>query len=333
MFSTPTVDGDLVYIGSCAGIFYALEARSGKVRWSYDIRKDGSQNSFHGNPLVTNDLILVGTDGGTKGHIYAFEKNTGKAAWKYEATSESGFGRGVGTDIVRLGERVYGVALGDELVCLDLRTGRLNWSFRKPFSEQAWSTAPATSGNRIYFGAINGTMYGLDAASGAVIWSRDLDARISTSPVIVGNDLYVGTAGHFIYRLRPEKGEVISKLELETIPVGPLTPAGGMLLTMLNPRGGAGTSKRLVCIDPSRMKVIWSQGSTSDWTMRQPLVLSSTVLAGNEAGELAAFRLNDGTAQWTRQFKGTIRSIGNSANVLYVGTLQGTVYAYDTAGL
>jgi outer membrane protein assembly factor BamB len=151
--------------------------------------------------------------------------------------------------------------------------------------------------------------------------------------VVAGDDLYVGVADNYIYRLRRDNGEVVGKVELETIPVGPLTLARGILLTMLNPRGGAGTSKRLVCIDPSRMKVLWSQGSTSDWTMRQPLVLAKAVLAGNDAGEVTAFRLNDGVAEWTHQFKGTIRSIGNSGSVLYIGTLHGAVYAYDTAGL
>jgi outer membrane protein assembly factor BamB len=303
------------------------------VRWSYDIRKDASQISFHGNPLITDDLILVGTDGGNAGHVYAFEKTTGRVAWKYQATGDSQFGRGVGTNIVRLGERVYGVTLANELLCLDLKTGRLNWSFRRPFTDQAWGTAPAVSGNRIYFGALNGTMFGLDAASGTVIWSRELGARISASPVIIGNDLYVGTAGRYIYRLKRDNGEVISKLELETIPVGPLTPAGDMLLTMLNPRGGAGASKTVVCIDPSKMKLVWSQNSTPDWTMRQPLVLATAVLAGNEGGEVWAFRLNDGVPEWTHHFNGTIRSIGNSGNVLYIGTLHGTVYAYDTAGI
>ncbi len=80
-------------------------------------------------------------------------------------------------------------------------------------------------------------------------------------------------------------------------------------------------------------KVRWSQGSARDWSMRQPLVLGNAVLAGSEAGELSAFRLSDGAVEWTHQFKGTIRSIGNSGSVLYVGTLNGTVYAYDTAGL
>jgi hypothetical protein len=53
------------------------------------------------------------------------------------------------------------------------------------------------------------------------------------------------------------------------------------------------------------------------------------VLAGNEAGEVLAFRLNDGARQWAHLFKGTIRSIGGSGETLYVGTLNGTIYAYS----
>src|SRR5262249_35053981 len=184
------VAGDLVYIGSCAGTFYGLEAWTGKVRWSYDIRKDGSQNSFHGNPLITDDLILVGTDGGATGHIYAFDRATGKVAWKYQAPAGMGLGRGVATDILRLGERVYGVALGDELICLDLKTGRLNWSFRKPHASDSWSTTPAVAGSRVYFGGLNGTMYGVGAASGARIWGRRLGGRLSPSPAAVWGQLH-----------------------------------------------------------------------------------------------------------------------------------------------
>ena len=55
--------GEVVLIGSCAGTFYALDKKTGEVRWSYDIKKDGDQTSFHGNPLITEDLIIIGTDG------------------------------------------------------------------------------------------------------------------------------------------------------------------------------------------------------------------------------------------------------------------------------
>lgn len=53
---------ETVFVGSCAGIFYALNKATGELRWSYDIRKDGKQISFHGNPLIVDDMILIGTD-------------------------------------------------------------------------------------------------------------------------------------------------------------------------------------------------------------------------------------------------------------------------------
>ena len=96
--------GDLLFIGSCAGNFYALNKTTGELKWSYDIRQDGRQVSFHGNPLVINDLILIGTDKSCDpegiGHVYAFERESGKVRWKYRSTS-------VPTDIVQLNSNVY----------------------------------------------------------------------------------------------------------------------------------------------------------------------------------------------------------------------------------
>lgn len=93
-----------MFIGSCAGNFYAINKSTGQVQWSYDIRKDGKQQSFHGDPLVINDLILIGTDRGCDpeavGHVYAFERDSGKVRWKYRSTS-------VPTDIVQLNSNVY----------------------------------------------------------------------------------------------------------------------------------------------------------------------------------------------------------------------------------
>jgi len=90
----PTVAGDVLLIGSCAGTFYAFDKRSGKVRWSYDIHQDGNQTSFHGNPLITDQLVLIGTDNGCAsggiGHVYAFDRATGAVRWKYRALSFPG---------------------------------------------------------------------------------------------------------------------------------------------------------------------------------------------------------------------------------------------------
>jgi hypothetical protein len=51
----------------------ALDRRSGQVKWAYDIRKDGDQSQFHGDPLITDQLIVMGTDGNI-GSVCAFER-------------------------------------------------------------------------------------------------------------------------------------------------------------------------------------------------------------------------------------------------------------------
>ena len=115
-----------MFIGSCAGNFYAINKTTGQLQWSYDIRRDGKQQSFHGDPLVVDDLILIGTDQNCVsdgvGHVYAFERDSGKVRWKYRSTS-------VPTDILQIGSNVYFGSFQDKWSSVDLRTGSLNWSF------------------------------------------------------------------------------------------------------------------------------------------------------------------------------------------------------------
>src|SRR5262245_9271158 len=102
----------------------ALDEKTGHVKWEYDIRKDGEQSQFHGDPLIAEGLIVIGVDG-IVGHVYAFDRATGAVRWKYRVEK-----RGVASDIVRQGDSLYFVTLGnDELVSVDLRSGKRNWAF------------------------------------------------------------------------------------------------------------------------------------------------------------------------------------------------------------
>ncbi len=168
MFSTPTVVGELLFIGSCAGNFYAINKTTGTVKWSYDIRKDGKQQSFHGDPLVTNDLILIGTDNSCDpegvGHVYAFERDTGKVRWKYLSTS-------VPTDIVQLNSDVYFGSFQDNWSSVDLHTGDLKWSFSTGATNKDCDMpkAPVPDADRLFIVGLDGVIYSLDASSGRVL--------------------------------------------------------------------------------------------------------------------------------------------------------------------
>jgi outer membrane protein assembly factor BamB len=313
-----------VFIGSCAGTFYSLNKSTGEVQWSYDIRKDGKQTSFHGSPLITDDLILIGTDLSCApdgvGHVYAFERNTGKIRWKYQTTS-------VPTDILRLGPNIYFGSFQDHWSALSLSTGELVWSFSTGAANQDCTMvkSPVADADHLYLTGLDGLVYSLDTATGRVIWKRKLSASPSTALALKDDALFVGTSDNHLYRLSSKSGLTVADLAVEATPVGRLTLTDDSLLMFLaNPSERSGY---ILSVDSKLKNEHWKQKSTPDWASERPSVWKGLVLAGNCRGELAAFRASDGAPQWKLNLKGCIRSVGNSDDMLFVGVQEGTVYA------
>jgi outer membrane protein assembly factor BamB len=309
--------GDLLVVGSCNGMIRALDKKTGQIKWEYDIRKDGDQRQFHGDPLITDDLVIIGTDGNI-GHVYAFERSTGAVRWKYRVDE-----RGVASDIVRLHGNIYAVTLGDELVSLDLKTGKPNWTFRAGHSEQDCLTcsSPLAAEGRVYFGGLDGFAYALDAQTGKLIWKRDLGGKVTTSAAIGGHDLYLGTAKRHLYRLNIDSGEVLSDLATDAAPNGRLIVTSDSLFAFLG-------DEIFASFDLNLKKLRWSAEASKEWTSARPYLWHGNVLAGNRR-ELVAFAAADGTRVWSHQFPETVRGIGTSDEVLYVGSLKGPIFAYS----
>jgi outer membrane protein assembly factor BamB len=295
----------------------ALDKKNGQVKWEYDIRKDGEQSQFHGDPLITDQLLVIGTDGKI-GHVYAFEPTTGAVRWKYKVNDS-----GVASDIIRLGRNVYFVTLGNELVCLGLDTGNVNWSFRSSYTGSdtcLTCSSPAIGGDRVFFGGLDGFAYALDAQTGKLLWKRDLGAKVSTSAAINGRDLYLGTDKRQLFRLNTESGEVLTETETQATPYGRLVLSSDSLFAFFGHQLGS--------FDLNLTKLHWSAEASNDWTSARPYLWRDLVLAGNRH-ELVALRSSDGARQWTHQFPETVRGIGTSADILYVGTLKGPIFAFS----
>jgi outer membrane protein assembly factor BamB len=208
VFSTPTVAGDVLLIGSCAGTFYAFDKRTGKVRWSYNIHQDGNQTSFHGNPLITDQLVLVGTDkscaAGSIGHVYAFDRATGTVRWKYRTA-------GTPTDIARIGSSIYAASFVDELIALNLSDGSLRWRF-------ATGTPRATTklsvvGNSLYVGNSTNRLFRISADDGHV----QSDLSVPASP---GGRILVDTSALYIFlEDRDSQGGYLISTDLNLSPI------------------------------------------------------------------------------------------------------------------
>lgn len=292
-----------------------LDKRTGQVKWQYDTKQDGEALSFHGDPLITNDLMVIGTDG-KMGHVYALEPFSGVVRWKYDVE------HGVASDVLRLGQNAYAVTLGDALLCLDLETGKPKWTFHSSFSghDFHWASSLAATGDRIYFGGLDGIVYALDSQSGKPVWKKDLGGRVSTSIALQGPSLYVGTTKRHVYRLDSGSGDVLGDMVTEAEPRATIVVAGESILVFLG-------EDVLVRLDLPLKKILWSAAASKEWTSNRPYVWRGAVLAGNRR-ELVAMRLSDGSREWSHPFPDMIRGIGTSDEVLYVGSLQGSILAY-----
>ena len=315
-----------MFVGSCAGVFYAFNEATGEIRWSYDIRKDGNQTSFHGNPLVTDDLILIGTDRSCApdgiGHVYAFERTTGKVRWRYQTTS-------VPTDILRVGENIYFGSFQDNWYALRLRTGELLWKFSTSISNESchFVKSPVADQLHLYLTGLDGIIYSLDAASGRVVWKQKLRAAPSTALALKDKAVFVGASNNRIYRLNAETGTTVAELPVDAMPVGRITLTADALLLFLENRSDR--SGYVVSLTPDLTKLRWQQKSSPDWASERPDVWDGLILAGNCRGDLQSFRASDGAPRWKLNLKGCIRSIGSSGKRLFVGVQEGTVYAYE----
>ncbi len=313
--------GDLVYIGSCSGTLFALDRRDGSTRWSHDVRPNGRPTSFHGDALVTDSLIVIGTDGGTqenrRSHVWAFALESGAVRWSCALDD------GVVSDIVRDGTRVLAITRADSLLCLDLASGRRLWSFAGGTVSTASDfvyRSPAVAGGRAYFGDHAGKVHALDLDSGRLLWSHPIGAEISTGVLAIGDELVLADVHGNVHRLDQATGVVRAAIPLDRTFNGPPITVGDSLVVFAG-------EEAIVCLDLAAARMRWER-TLARLSSSRPYLWRGNVLAATVKGELFAFRAGDGMPLWSRAFVGMVRGIGQDDRTLYLGTQEGMIYAY-----
>ncbi len=318
MFATPTVVGDVIYVGACSGIFSAIDRSSGTPNWLYDIAADGDAREFHGNPVATKDRVFIPTDGGQIGHIYAFDRATGNVAWKYahRGKDNSGFT----SDVLLDGDGIIGVTVDERIVSLKAATGAELWTFPIEAKRRRVGMSAALANGRIFFGSSNGAVYAVDSQTGKQVWKTQLDRATSTAIGVSGKAIVVGTEGKKLYRLRESDGRVIGSLDLDVVPEDtPATSSRGIFLM---------SEKEVMLVDPNVTRVVWHADSTSKWTSPRPRLWQGWVVVGDRDGTVVALDEATGAAAWSQKIHDNrIRGIGSDESTLYVGTIDGSVIA------
>ena len=126
--STPTVDGDLVYVLSAHGKLAALKTASGQIAWQHDLRSEYGANppqwGVSTSPLVEGKLLIVNVGGSGNKSIVAFDKTNGKQVWASQADA-AGYSAPIAITV--RGVRQIIVFTANAILSISPEDGRLFW--------------------------------------------------------------------------------------------------------------------------------------------------------------------------------------------------------------
>lgn len=198
--STPTLDGDRIYVFSSDGDLVSLRAATGELLWRKSARNDfGGVPGTWGyaeSPLIDGDVLVV-TPGGAEATIVALNKNTGALIWKSAVPGgdKAAYASAVVTNAA--GRKQYVQFLDKGVVGVDAKTGRFLWRYTQTAGGPANIASPITKGNYVYStnarrfngGLVQLTASGDGISAEQVYLGRDLPNTLG-GQVLVGDVLY-----------------------------------------------------------------------------------------------------------------------------------------------
>jgi outer membrane protein assembly factor BamB len=234
--STPTVNGAFIYALGSDGDLACLEARSGKIRWQKNIRKEfGGQPgewAYAESPLVDGDLVVV-SPGGAEATIVALNKKTGALIWKSAVPGGDPAGYASAIVVEGGGRRQYAQLLEKGIVGVDAKTGQFLWRYKEVAKGPAQYFTPIAHNEYVYGGAlgVGGGLVRLKLDQGGVAaeqvyFTRGLPNGIGGA-VLVGEHLYGTEVGQSLIASEFTTGKV--KWAAKNFGWGSVASADGLL--------------------------------------------------------------------------------------------------------
>ena len=306
---SPAVAGGMVVAGTLDGHVYGLSLGDGHQVW--DWHAPGEVPAIWASPAVVGGLVVIGVSSQygdnpkEVGRVAAVDLLTGRQEWVLCVHVDCGAGGGVWSSVAFDGVRGF-VGLGnpdDGVLAFDVASGKRLWATSlHPDGgldlDVGATPIVLTVGGReaVAVGSAGGVFDLLDAASGAVVWSRFLVAGAAVhgliaSPAYDGDSLYVPSASTptGMFALSPATGQIQWE-QVTDLPVYSAPAVGARVLVFgtgdpASPQKGG----RLYAMSTTDGGLVWSYDAKVA-ILGAPSIVGSTVLAETAGGKLLVFR-------------------------------------------
>lgn len=243
--SSPVFADGFIYVGTHGKEFYAVNAETGKMAWTF-------KNEFpiDSEPRVADGKVFF-TD--LEGHVLALSASEGTLIWSQKFDAEI-----LGQPLVANGQ-VYLLKGEKEILVLSAETGDVRWqkpipTYAKDITMRGQSPV-LLEGSKLYVGTASGIIYALQAGSGQTLWQENLATPLSHfkdidhAMILDEDSLYV--SGYFgrLYRMNKASGRVQWTADVTT----------GVLPLILSDRIiVSDTSGTVVAFDKKTGSELWS---------------------------------------------------------------------------
>lgn len=256
--SSPVLAGNVLFTGDNSGRVAAFDADKGTLLWANEL---GGQITGSGN-VYEKDGRRVFFMGSKDYWMYAFDGADGKLLWKFETGNyingspavvggevifggcdatlhvvgaldgkerlAIGAGSYLGGSPATAGGRVFAGHYEGSVICADLKTGDVVWTFDTGEGKRStFFSAPAVGAEKLVTGCRDGSVYCLSVKDGKKMWTFKASGEIDMSPVICGNKTVFGAPDGKVYLVDLESGQELWSYELgATVNDGPAVSGG-----------------------------------------------------------------------------------------------------------
>ena len=214
--STPTVDGDLVFVLNQHSDLACLEAATGKVKWRKNLIGDFGGKMMSGwkyseSPLVDGNRVVV-TPGGNRGTLLALQRDTGEQIWRTESWTDPAAYSSVILATIH-GTQQYIQLTGKSVAGIEPKTGSILWRADRE-GKTAVVATPIVRGDTVFVTSSYGvgcngfkiSNEGGDWAAREIYRNKSI-ANHHGGVVLVGEHVY-GSSGSTFRSVNIENGEV-----------------------------------------------------------------------------------------------------------------------------
>jgi len=288
--------------------------------WSMDFP---AGTDYVSHPLIVGGSLFV-TASANASTLRALDLSTGNIIWgpvdlgAAHQWSSAAYGDG----------RVYVVISSGLVTAFDAASGATLWSKQMP-GQYAFSSPPTAAGGMVFVGGagVGGTVYGVDGATGTVMWTASVMNGDASSPALSADAVFVSYACVQAYAFSRTDGTLLWHHDGPCEGGGGATPAlwqgrlwttdwvsNNLVLDTTNgaelgsftansipvfadQRGFILTNNTLQALDVTTRTILWT--FDGDGALASALVVNGIVYAGSGNGELYAVDPTTGTMKWS----------------------------------